>query len=330
MAVSNLEIADAIDSNPLNKAYDEFCKKVLSNKQILAHIMKTCIPEYHDIPLEDIPAYIEYDPLSDASIENKADKINGMNTEDKSVSGAQINYDLLFHAKLPDSKENENIGLFINIEAQNINGIRYPFLDRAVYYCSRILAGQKNHDGGFMKSDFKNLKKVYSIWIIMDAPEEKEGVFNKYMIKEECSQKEYHALKEEYDKLSIITIYLGKKYDMSDDEQKLMNLLYTLFKADMDAEDKKAHLTKNYGILMTRMIAEEVEGMCNFSQGIMNEGLAKGFAKGRLEGKTEGEMNTTVLNVQNLMESLNMDIDKALDILKISDDLRPIVKEKLS
>ena len=32
---SKLEIADAIENNDLNKAYDEYCKKILSNKQIL-------------------------------------------------------------------------------------------------------------------------------------------------------------------------------------------------------------------------------------------------------------------------------------------------------
>ncbi len=57
---SKLEIADAIENNDLNKAYDEYCKKILSNKQILARIMKECVAEYREIPVEEIPSYIEH------------------------------------------------------------------------------------------------------------------------------------------------------------------------------------------------------------------------------------------------------------------------------
>ena len=74
----------------------------------------------------------------------------------------------------------------------------------------------------------------------------------------------------------------------------------------------------------------EVEDMCNLSQGIRNEARAEGLAKGRAEGLTEGAMKERILNVKNLMLSLSIDVDKALDLLNISEDLRPTVKEKLS
>lgn len=335
----NLGIAEAIEKNEGNKNYDEVCKEFLSNKQILAHIMKACIPEYQDVPLSEIPSYIEHDPVLNVMMNNKkdeneakdkekenGDKIKGMNTVDHSVSGAEIRYDILFGAKLPNTAENETIGLFINVEAQNIKGIQYPLLSRGVYHNCRLIAGQKNRTDGFEHSDFENMKKVYSIWIIMDAKKELEGVFNEYTIKENCRLKEYHFPKEHYDKLSVIMIHPESIYDVSDEDHSFMELLHILFKADMPPEDKKMQLSENYGILMTRKIAEEVDTMCNLSQGIMNEGLAKG----RAEGLAEGEMKERILLVKNLMESLNMDIDNALDALKISDDLRPIVKEKLS
>ncbi len=307
-------------------------KKILSNKQILARIMKECVPEYRDVPLSEIPSYIEHDPLlnvamdedglSNMSTDEQSDKIKGMNVEDQSVSGAEIRYDILFDAKLPNSTENERIGLFINVEAQNSRRLKYPLLSRAVYYGCRLLARQKNRKEGFHHSDFGRLKKVYSIWFVMDANKEQAGVFNEYTIKEKCLLKEHHFPKEEYDKLSIVMVYPKNNYDVNDEDHSFMELLHILFKAKLSAEDKKYQLTKNYGIMMTRKIAEEVEGMCNLSQGIKNEGIAEGLAKGKTDN--------TILNVKNLMESLNIDVDKALDILKISDDLRDIVKEKLS
>ena len=81
MAVANLKIADAIDRNKNSKNYDEVCKEILSNKQILAHIMKACVPEYQDVPLSEIPSYIEHDPLLNVSMDedglsNGSTKIN--------------------------------------------------------------------------------------------------------------------------------------------------------------------------------------------------------------------------------------------------------------
>ena len=324
MTVINSEIADAIDNNSDHKAYDEVCKKFLRNKQILAHIMKACIPEFHGVPLEEIPAYIEHDILVNKDQKQGAGKIRGMNTEDINVHGARIHYDILFTAKIPGSQD--NIGLLINMEAQSKGNPGYPLLSRAVYYGCRLVAGQKNRSEGFDRSDFGHLKKVYSIWIVKDGSEEKAGVFNRYTLKEECLQTPYHFAKEDYDKLCIIVIYPDNQYDLNDENHSFMELLHILFKAKMDFEDKKSRLSKNYGILITEDIGKELEEMCNLSQSILDEGLAKG----RIEGIAEGEMKERVLNVKNLMKSLNMDVDKALEILDISDDLRPIVKEKLS
>ena len=60
------ETASVISHYDDKKAYDMYCKKLLSNKQILAYVMKGCIPEYADIPLEDIPSYIELSTMNTA------------------------------------------------------------------------------------------------------------------------------------------------------------------------------------------------------------------------------------------------------------------------
>ncbi|MCI9313234.1 MAG: hypothetical protein HFE68_07760 [Erysipelotrichaceae bacterium] len=53
----------------------------------------------------------------------------------------------------------------INMEAQNGLPSAYPLLSRALYYGSRLLARQENRKEGFLHSDFKNMKKVYTTWI---------------------------------------------------------------------------------------------------------------------------------------------------------------------
>lgn len=64
--------------------------------------------------------------------------------------------------------------------------------------------------------------------------------------------------------------------------------------------------------------------MCNFSEGIRKK--AKEEAKE--EGKLEGKFISTVEYVKNLMETSNIEINKALDMLKISEDIRQaVIKE---
>lgn len=64
--------------------------------------------------------------------------------------------------------------------------------------------------------------------------------------------------------------------------------------------------------------------MCNFSEGIRKEAKEEG----KLEGKAEGKFIRTVELVKNLMETANIEINKALDMLKISEDIRQaVIKE---
>ena len=148
-----------IDRNGHKLTYDEYCKRILSNKQILARIIKECVSEFHDMPLAEIPDYIVSDPTTSINDDKTIDKIYGMNPEDTSVFSAKIIFDIIVGIRLPDSHEKENIGLILNIEAQANSNRHYPLLSRAIYYCSRLLARQKNRPDGFQHSDFQHLKR---------------------------------------------------------------------------------------------------------------------------------------------------------------------------
>lgn len=259
------ELNEMIDRSGHKITYDEYCKRILSNKQILARIIKECVSEFHDMPLAEIPDYIVSDPTTSINDDKTIDKIYGMNPEDTSIFGAKIIFDIIVGIRLPDSHEKENIGLILNIEAQANSNTHYPLLSRAIYYCSRLLARQKNRPDGFQHSDFQHLKKVYSIWIVMNSKKATEGVMNQYAISETCLKGVCHFAKETYDKLAIIMIYPKSNYDMNDDKYDLMELLHILFKAEISAKEKKCQLEKNYGIMMTKKTEREVEGMCNLS-----------------------------------------------------------------
>ena len=70
-------------------AYDNACKKLLSNKIILAWIMKSCLPEYRDCTVQEIAEkYIEGEPhISEIAVHQDEQLetvplLKGLNTED--------------------------------------------------------------------------------------------------------------------------------------------------------------------------------------------------------------------------------------------------------
>ena len=322
-------IASVLDKNKINKAYDYYCKKILSNKQILAHIMKGCVHEFADIPWEEIPKYIESVPETDVVL---SDHINGKNLDDESISGALIKYDVLFEAALPkkqEGKEKEVIGLFVNLEAQNKDNPGYPLVSRAIYYCSRLLSKQKNAPDGFQHSDFGKIKKVYSIWICIQHTKEKDDAINVYSFNENCMSKKWNAPIEDYDLMNAVMIYPGRESmqeaDLEYKDCTLLEMLKILFISKLNAEDKKMQLNNKYGIIMTKDMEKEVDTMCNLSQGIKEEGIAEG----RVEGLAAGTITTTIHHVQNLMHKSGLSAIEAMDMLDVDDDIRLVILQGL-
>ena len=83
--------------------YDAACKRVLSEKAILARIMKACLEEYKDCGVNEIAErYIEGQPQVSAVPvlpDEEGSLISGMDTEDKSVHEGYITYDIRFRTK---------------------------------------------------------------------------------------------------------------------------------------------------------------------------------------------------------------------------------------
>ncbi len=76
---------------------------------------------------------------------------------------------------------------------------------------------------------------------------------------------------------------------------------------------------------MTREIESEVLGMCNLSKGILERGLEQGLERGLERGKRE----RTVEVIQNLMETLKLTMEQAMDAIKVPEVDREMYKAML-
>ena len=178
-------IAQGLHVTDDSAGYDAACKRVLSEKAILARIMKSCLEEYKDCDVNDIAEkYIEGQPQVSAVPvlpDEGGTVISGMDTEDKSVREGTVTYDIRFRAIVPDSEE--QIALIINVEAQNDFYPGYPLIKRGIYYCCRMISSQYGRE--FTGSHYEKIKKVYSIWICMKPPQYRENTITRYRLVEE-------------------------------------------------------------------------------------------------------------------------------------------------
>lgn len=291
-------------------AYDAAVKHLLAHKPFLARIMKECLPEYRDCSLEDIMnRYIEGTP-SVASVGVHVDETNpriiGGNTEDKTITEGTVFYDIRFNALAP--KDDDLIGIIINVEAQNKSNPGYSLLKRAIYYCSRIISAQKNTV--FTGSDYDRLQKVYSIWVCSNVPEEERSTITAYAMKEQQLVGQVVKSPEEYDLLSVIMIHLGDvpqdadgRINEAELDPNVIGMLEILLKGDFSAEQRKGILEDHYGIKMTEQMEKEVGHMCNLSQGVMEQGEEKKARETAVFLKKLGK-----LSLQEIADAVGFDV----------------------
>ena len=299
-----------------NAAYDQAAKKVLSQKKILAFILKRMVEEFKDESVQDIMTkYIEGTPLISQvpvhpdETNQEIERIHGNNTEDGSISEGMVRYDILFQALVPKTKE--PLMLIINIEAQGKAKPGYSILKRATYYASRMISSQRGRD--FYGDDYDKIKKVYTIWICMNAPKDTGTSINRYRMMEERLHGKYHAEQWQYNILNVVMLYLGDRKTQDD----LIEMLRIIFKEKAPARVKKQQLEEAYGIRLTEDETKELSKMCNLSEGLYNSGFNDG---------TYGRAKT---DLRNLIESTGWSLAKAMEMLRIPPEEKENLEKEL-
>ena len=278
------EIAKSIETTNQEAQYDSCVKKLLSEKIILAWILKECVEEFKPFSIkqilkesfEDEPQIstvaVDQDELDyeEESADNNFEEegspwIEGMNSEDNSIREGKVYYDIRFSARVPGTKE--PVRLIINLEAQKSSKTPYPIIKRAIYYVSRMISSQKNRI--FMKSHYEKVRKVCSIWIQMNVDEDMANTITEYSIAEKNIVGSVKEKKTDYDLLSVVMLRLGNA-DQAKNEP-ILRLLDVLLSREKQPEEKKEILERDFDIPMTVEMKEEVQVMCNLGEGIYEQ-----------------------------------------------------------
>lgn len=301
----NTALSNDLEATNYQVQYDQNIKNILANKIILAWILKYTVSDFKETTIERIIELIEGEPqVSSVPVGpgKSSPKIIGMNTEDNIPNEGVIYYDIRFSVFTPSK---QRVRLLINLEAQKDFHVNYDLVTRGVFYCARMLSSQKDRE--FINSDYDSIKKVYSIWICMNAPKYAQNTITSYGMEQKNLYGE-NKMKARFDILEVVMICLGK-VDGSNDS-KLLGMLNTLLSRKITVEDKKQKLCSEYGISPTVKMDKEMRLMCNLSDLVIEEGLERGMQRGKA--------NATVTIIDNYIRKNNSTLEIALETLDIS------------
>ena len=302
-------LARTIENNADHISYDAVCKQLLSEKSILAWIMKYCVSECQKMAVEDIVRCIEASPsvsVTPVFPDENTTLINGMNTVNTSRDEGTVVFDILFAAMIPSHKPTR---LIINVEAQANFSPHYPLPSRAEYYSARLISSQKGRE--FTNSHYGDIKKVYSIWVCTNPPKYRENTIYTTSVRMKERSGRMGRLIKGYGLQRTVFIMCG---DEEEKEAKgVLRLLDVLFRSEKGIEERKRILEEEFDIAMNEDMEMEEQHMCNLSKGVENRGIRKGIIQGREEGREEEKLNS----IRNVMDTLGLTMEQAMDVLDV-------------
>ena len=320
----NAGLKENIYATDKDAQYDACAKKLLGQKIILAYILVRTVEEFHGMNPKDVVAYIEGNPyigeipldpgITNTQIipemsekmkeengtgiripdkqKNPGTQLIGWNTENTELFEGTIFFDIIFSVLTRSGKSK----IIINLEAQKDEPTKYKILNRGIFYGCRMISSQKERE--FVKSNYNDIKQVYSIWICMGM---KENVLNHIHLEDEKILGDY-KWKGNMGLLNIVMIGLSETLPVHDNKYELHRLLGALLSDELPNEEKVKIIETEYDIQMDREWKKETEIMCNLSQGIKE--------KGREQGETK--MGTLIKKL--------IELDRQSDIERIAED----------
>ena len=265
------EIKNAVNASDKEAQYDKRAKRLLGNKIILAHILVKTVDEFKGMNPKDVASFIEGEPsigvvpvepgLTNAEKGEQGERVVGFNTENAEIHEGLIRFDIIFYVRMKDGLSQ----IIVNVEAQKDSPKEYNILNRAIFYVSRLISSQKERD--FVNTNYDDIRRVFSIWVCMNMDEDsmdyvhltKEKVLGSY---------EWEG---KIDLLNIVLLGLSKELPEHDEKYELHRLLGVLLSKNLSSDERLNIIEAEYDIPIEDEIREEVNVMCNLSQGIRED-----------------------------------------------------------
>ena len=284
----------------LDKAYDEACKRVLSEKQLLARILHEWVSGFGNVSPERIAAecFVDEPRIGQDEVERDdlaAQRVTLLTGEDATIAEGKVTFDIRFLAREPDSRATS--GTEVNVEAQNNSSPGYPLTKRGIYYAGRLISMQGADR--VRNSHYERLDRVVTIWVCTHPTARNRGTVTRFGIEREdlVGSACYHP--EDYDLMEMVMVCLDDKAEKP--SEGTLGLLAMLLVSDLSPQEKVRSMKEDYGMMVTETYEERVTEMCNLSAGVLAEGMER------------GREDTLVSAVRDMEETLHLAPTEALE-----------------
>ena len=272
----NTAIANTVAAANDKAQYDEYAKRLIAQKIILAHILAKTVDEFRDMKPEDIVAHIEGDPQVgivpvDPGMTNinynasSGDQLIGLNTENSEINEGMIRFDIIFYVRMKDGLAQ----VIINIEIQKDEPTQYFLLNRAIFYVSRMVSSQKGRD--FVHQNYNDMKRVFSIWLCLNM--DSHSMCHIHLTRDDLIN--HHNWKGTLDLLNIIFLGIGENLPPQEEQYQLHRLIAALLSNQLPAAEKLKIIHNEYHIPLSQPLTEGVNMMCNLGEGIEERTAAR-------------------------------------------------------
>lgn len=306
----NTHLKNTVSAVSKEVQYDEYAKRLLGHKSILAHILIHTVEEFREMDPNEVVAYIEGEPRIGivpvdpgfTNARDEASQIVGLNTENAEILEGMVRFDIIFYVRMRDGLSQ----MIINVEAQKGKPTKYKLLNRAIFYAGRLVSSQKERD--FVKTNYDDLKKVHTIWICMN---QSENSVDYYQL---ANQKVLGSCEWEgkQDLLNIVLIGLTKSLPTKDKKYELHRLLVALLSEQMTSEEKLEIIELEYDVPVEESLKEEMNEMCNLGEGLVE----------RTEEKVLAEVVMNMYRSQFSLQQISLAINKSIE------EVQRIIEEK--
>lgn len=259
--------------------YDKEALLILSDKRLMACLLKEVVPEVKYYSVEEIITFIDGEPRIDEvglhPSSHSPSRITGNANESKILGEGTTRFDLWFNLDIPGN--DGTIRIIINVEAQNNENPGYDIVTRAIYYACRLVSEQFETE--FSGANYDGIKKVYSIWVCMPK-EDRTNSVDSYSIERKQEYGECFCPTSRYDLLKVVMIRLGKEPTI---DKNFFGALSAIFSDTMNVEEKVVACEDNGYPIIESNLRERMNVMSGLGRDLELQAREKAFSEAKEE-----------------------------------------------
>ena len=174
-----------------------------------------------------------------------------------------------------------------------------------------MISSQKEKD--FSNSNYNDIKRVYSIWVCMNMPE--DSLEHIHLVKDSIVNS--HAWKGKMDLVNIVMIGLAEELPKHEEKYELHRLLGALLSQNLTINEKMEIIGNEYEIPMEKDFREGVSIMCNLSQKIKETGIEMGKREMIIKMYNKGYTIEQIADVAEMPEEQIEDIIRTERLISV-------------